>query len=182
MGAWGFMLLVLLIGCQKSNDVSFVSAEKPDSSRVMPSHEIENFSVTETKNGQRRYVANAKFAAIYKENSEVITVEITVNFYDENQVPYTTLTADSGYIDEKTKDMRAVGHVVVVTKDNARLETESLQWQHATSLIISDDFVKITRGRDVLTGIGLKSDMRLEKFEIKKDMKAYVIDVDEDKL
>ncbi|OQY29932.1 MAG: LPS export ABC transporter periplasmic protein LptC [Candidatus Cloacimonetes bacterium 4572_55] len=145
----------------------------------LPDQEIEKFTVIETKLGKRKYKAVAEHAKIFKDRGETVASQLEVVFYDQEGIPFSTLTSDSGLISEKTKNMRAAGNVVVVNRDSARLESEELKWDHGKEKIISDKFVKITRGRDTLTGIGLETDPQLKEIEIKKDVNAYLIDVDE---
>ena len=56
------------------------------------------------------------------------------------------------------------------------LETDSLLWLNARDKIISNCFVKLTRGNDVWTGIGLECDQDLSSVVIKKDVQAEIID------
>ncbi len=174
-------LILFIASCDQSTRQSNVSGSDSTADIVIsPDREIENFSIIQTRRGRKKYVANAIYAAIFKDSNQIVATTVEVDFYDDEGLPFSTLTADSGYIDEKTKDMRAVGNVVVVNRDSARLESEELKWDHKREKIVSDQFVKIIRGRDVLTGIGLESDAQIESVEIKKDVKAFVIDVDDD--
>jgi len=56
------------------------------------------------------------------------------------------------------------------------LETESLVWVNQLNEIHSENFVTFTRGRDVLTGYGLRGDPELRNVEIQRDVKAYLRD------
>jgi len=71
--------------------------------------------------------------------------------------------------------MVAQGHVLVVSKDGAKLETNLLRWDNARQKIMSDDSVRITRGKTVMTGIGLESDPSLEHVVIKEKFKAHAV-------
>jgi LPS export ABC transporter protein LptC len=68
----------------------------------------------------------------------------------------------------------ATGHVVVVTVEGNRLETEELYWDRKNAKVSSDVFVRLTRGEDVITGIGFESDPNLERYEIRKNVQASV--------
>jgi LPS export ABC transporter protein LptC len=74
--------------------------------------------------------------------------------------------------------MLAYGNVVAVTFKGEVLETDSLRYLNEADKIVSDSFVKLTRGRDVVTGIGLECDHTLESVDIKKDVHAIVIEED----
>jgi len=65
----------------------------------------------------------------------------------------------------------------VVENDTAKLETHSLRWDPNTRLITTEDFVKFRRGKDVLTGYGMRADNRLENVKILRDVKGEFIDV-----
>ncbi len=84
------------------------------------------------------------------------------------------LTSDSGRVDSQKGSLVALGRVVVVTREGARLETEELTWDRKTARVSSEQFVRLIRGRDVLTGIGFRSDPNLVSYEILKDVKASV--------
>ncbi len=68
---------------------------------------------------------------------------------------------------------------VVVENDTARLDTQSLRWNPDTRQITTDDFVKLRRGKDVLTGYGMKADNRLQNVQILRDVKGEFTDVPE---
>lgn len=181
-----FILTILLtfslaLACDLSEKKADPASSNVDSLRVLPTQEIEDFTIVETKGGDRIYEAEAAYAAIYKDKSEILTTDVHVIFYGE-EGGFSTLTADSAFIDEESKDMRAVGDVVVVTEDGVKLESEELIWKHRQERITSDHFVRLTRGRDVLTGIGLVTDAALQKAEILKDMKMEVRDMEPEDL
>lgn len=171
-----FGLLLLITGCGVETEKS-AEPEIVSTSIKLPSQEIQNFTLTETKNGRKKYTANAEYAAVYKDDNEVHTITLEVLFFGNND-SRSILTADSAYINEKTRSMKAIGHVVVISGDSTRLETDELTWDNKSEKIHTDKFVKVRRGRDVLTGIGIITDPHLRHLEIKKDMKAYVEDVD----
>ncbi len=161
--------LTLSAGCPQP-----ASKQTSPSVTSSPDQEIEHFTVVETKNGRRKYEAFAERVAIYKATSQVLASDLHVKFFSSSDETFSTLTADSGFIDDRTKDMRALGHVVVVTQDSTRLESQELVWEHQQEKIRADGFVKITRRQDILTGIGLETDPQLKNIEIKKDMRATV--------
>jgi hypothetical protein len=66
--------------------------------------------------------------------------------------------------------------VVVTSREGYRLETESLVWIDALEEIHTEDFVRFTKGNDVLTGFGFRSEPELRNVEILRDVKAYLVD------
>ncbi|MGB3092854.1 MAG: LPS export ABC transporter periplasmic protein LptC, partial [Candidatus Zixiibacteriota bacterium] len=70
--------------------------------------------------------------------------------------------------------VEALGNVVVTTQQGVKLTTESLRWDPQTARIVTDDFVTITKGQDVITGYGLEADQELKHFVIKKKVKGEI--------
>jgi hypothetical protein len=66
--------------------------------------------------------------------------------------------------------------VVVVTEDGRRLETQELYYDNERGLIHNDVFDRLTRGDDVVTGVGLEATPDLEYIEIKQRVQAEVGD------
>lgn len=91
---------------------------------------------------------------------------LDINMFDTTGKLISSLVSDSGLIRESTEDLHAYGHVVVVTEDSAKLETDSLYFDPETNLIHTDLFVKITRSGDTLTGYGLEADRQLNGLKI----------------
>ncbi|MCX5800530.1 MAG: LPS export ABC transporter periplasmic protein LptC [Candidatus Eisenbacteria bacterium] len=164
-------ICVSVAGCEKhsSSSPEKTPAETPD-------QEVGNFSLTESLEGTKKWTLWAEWAAIYNEKAKVHARNVRIDFFEEDGTKFSELKADSGIIDQKTNDMEARGNVFVKTEDGITLETQSLSWLNLAQKILSDDFVKITQGRDVLTGFGLVSDPSLNEFEIKKNVQAFVID------
>jgi len=162
-----------LVGCDSR------SGSKPVGGNFeVPDQEVGNFSLTESIEGKRKWTLLAEWAAIYNEKAKVQARNVRIDFFGEGGDKFSELTADSGIIYQRTNDMEAIGSVIVTTEDGITLETQSLKWLNASQKIVSDDFVKITQGRDVLTGVGLVSDPSLNEFEIKSQVQAFVIDAE----
>jgi LPS export ABC transporter protein LptC len=141
-----------------------------------PDQEVGNFSLTESIEGTKKWTLWAEWAAIYNEKAKVHARNVRIDFFEEDGTKFSELKADSGIINQKTNDMEAAGNVLVRTEDGITLETQSLSWLNLAQKIVSEDFVKITQGNDVLTGYGLVSDPSLNEFEIKRNIQAFVID------
>jgi hypothetical protein len=64
----------------------------------------------------------------------------------------------------------------VTTIEGYTLETESLVMIRELGEIHSEDFVKVTKGNDVLTGYGFQGYPELKNVDIKRDVRAYLRD------
>ncbi|MBU8921936.1 MAG: LPS export ABC transporter periplasmic protein LptC, partial [Bacteroidales bacterium] len=72
--------------------------------------------------------------------------------------------------------LTALGNVVVTSREGYVLETESLVWLNIVEQIHTEDFVKVTRGADILTGYGFQGYPELKNIDIKRDVRAYLKD------
>jgi LPS export ABC transporter protein LptC len=116
-------------------------------------------------------ILRAKIASIF--NNPPITIlrgGLSVEFLSkESKKRLSLLTADSAVVDEKTKNMTAFGHVVVVSDSSqSRLETEVLNWDNARQKVYSKEFVRITSPLESVTGVGFESDIYLHNYVIYK--------------
>ncbi|UCG53117.1 MAG: LPS export ABC transporter periplasmic protein LptC, partial [Candidatus Latescibacterota bacterium] len=112
----------------------------------------------------------------YKEEKLIVLEQPTIEFYDKEGAISTKLVSDAGEYYEDKRDMLAYGNVVVESVDGDVLETDSLLWDNSRNKILSNCFVRLTRGRDVITGYGMECDQDLNSVDIKRDVKATVVD------
>ena len=107
--------------------------------------------------------------------------KIEIDFYDSEENHTSLLTAEFGEINERTKNLKATGNVVVVSDSGETLYTEELFWNNKEQKIISKVDVMITTGTDTLYGIGFESDMGLDNWTIKepKGRTSRLVEIDE---
>ncbi len=89
-------------------------------------------------------------------------------FMDENLQPSSTLKADSGYVVQKTNDLKAMGNIVVESSDSVTLWAEELNWSEEKQKIFTDKEVKYTKDNETCMGRGLESDPELKHIIIKE--------------
>jgi len=146
----------------------------------IPESELHNSTMVFTVKGIRNTIVKTSYIAKYSEKKESFGRDIRADFFDENGIHTSDMVADSGWFDEKNQKMEVMGNVVVVNEDGTKLETESLRWDPNIDKIVTDDFVKITRGEDILTGYGLRTNQKMSNIQILRDVKGVVKDVPED--
>ncbi|MBD3348202.1 MAG: LPS export ABC transporter periplasmic protein LptC [Candidatus Eisenbacteria bacterium] len=158
-----------LSGCQSGEP----AGESGDGT-VLPDQEIDGFTLTQTREGQKVWVLTADHALVFEEAGRVEMTSFRVDFFSEEGEVRSTLTAREGLLKQRSNDMEAFGNVVVVSDDGTRLTTERLTWNERTGKIESDEFVRVVQGRDEFTGVGLEADPDLENIRVESDFKAYV--------
>jgi len=149
--------------------------EKTASEKI-PDSILESATIILTTEGKKEAVIFADTLISYEEEDSTIAKEVKVDFYDENGGYRSTLTSDEGLVRQKRKEFTVWGSVVV-ENDTAKLETQSLRWDPNTRLITTEDFVRFRRGKDILTGYGMRADNRLENVKILRDVKGEFTDV-----
>jgi len=153
------LLLGFLAGCHPSGPAETGTSTPP------PRPEVQKVQMEETRWGKRAWTLEAR--RVEFRNDTTVLYHLTLHFYDEHEEPTSVLTADSGYLYERTRDMVAFGHVEVLTlEDSTRLLTRSLAWDHQRERIYTFDSVTVYRGTEVLTGVGLISDPALKRIRI----------------
>jgi LPS export ABC transporter protein LptC len=142
----------------------------------LPEEIVSDFTTEETDSGRIRWRLSAPEARRFAERKVFVMDEPRIQFFDEDGHLQTTLTSRSGEYLLDSHDMVAYGDVVVVSVEGDVLETDSLRYVNQTDRIVSDSFVKLTRGNDVVTGYGLECDHELGSVDIKRDVKARIVD------
>ena len=162
---------LLLAACSEepAEDITFKKSRTAD-------EVFSHFITQESDSGLVRWVLTAPRASRFKEEKLLVLDNPSIEFYDEHGAVRTTLVAESGEYYEDKRNMLAFGNVVVNSVDGDVLETDSLLWSDTEKKILSDSFVKLTRGGDVITGYGLECDEDLGSVNIKRNVKATVID------
>ena len=164
-------LAAAAVSCQGRNEDkgSIATADVPD-------QEFSDFTTLESDSALVRWALKSPVARVYNARKLLVTDDPRIEFFDEFGQLASILTSDKGEFNQVTHDLTALGHVVVTSVEGYVLETETLVWVEKLGEIHSEDFVKFTRGADILTGYGLRGDPGLRDVEIKRNVKAYLRD------
>jgi LPS export ABC transporter protein LptC len=163
------LALLSACGCGQRHAV-----EPTGSSGVLPDQEVSDFVLTETDQGNPQWTLYANYAATYSTRSTITARGVRVDFFDEKGKQSSELTAREGDINQLTRDMTARGNVVLQNVDGTRMTTEHLKFLNQAQKIVTDDFVRVQRSSDELTGVGFESDPQLKHFEFKTKVNATV--------
>lgn len=116
-------------------------------------------------------ILKAKRARVYfKSNLTFLDSAVDVEFMSKNsnkRMSY--LTCDSARIDDNTKDMIAMGNVIVISdSSNIKLVTTILEWSNIRQKIYSNEYVEITTASEFIRGYGFESNPDLSNYRIFK--------------
>ena len=173
--AAAFVTAMLSIGCE--TDVGGRASDWPD---TLPDEIIGMFSTEETDSGKVKWKLTAPLGRRFIKEQAFYMDSPVIEFYDDFGALQSTLVSKKGKYSQLTGDMLAYGDVVVTTVDGDRLETDSLRYFNELDKIVSDCFVRLKRGNDLITGVGLECDHNLSSVDIKKDFEATIIGDDKD--
>ena len=164
-------LLAALSGCSQRRPVG-----PSGSTGELPDLEINDFALTETDAGKPEWKLYARYAAEYSARNTYLARDLKVDFFDDQGVRSSVLTAREGDINGRSRDMTARGNVVLVATEGTRLASEELKFlNHDQKIVVPDDqLVTVQRGSDVLTGYGFESDPDLKHYEFKRRVQATV--------
>ena len=169
-------ILLVIFACTKEEPKS------PELSLDLPDQVMENTTITFTEEGVKSAVVSAEYVAVYEKLDLKKAKGVRVDFYDREGNHTSVLVADSGLIQERKQNVEALGDVVVTTAEGIKLETQSLGWNPQKRKIVTNDFVKITKKTDVVTGYGLEADEELKHFVIKRSVKGKITEIPEEGL
>jgi LPS export ABC transporter protein LptC len=168
------LMAVMALAACDGKDTQEAAVRDPS----VPDETVTDFATQESDSGRVQWTLKAPRADRFNARNVFVMDDPRIEFYDKLGNLQTTLTADKGEYLLDSHDMLAYGNVVAVSFKGEVLETDSLLYLNEADKIVSDSFVKLTRGNDVVTGIGLECDHTLDSVVIKKDVHAVVKEED----
>ncbi len=162
-------LTLWIVGCGKQRAIGPAGG-----GGVLPDQEVSEFVLTETDQGTPLWTLYARYAATYSSRNTITARSIRVDFFDAQGKQTSELTAREGEINQLSRNMTARGHVVLQSTEGTRMSTEQLKFLNREQRVVSDDFVRVQRAGDELTGYGFESDPELRHFEFKRRVTATV--------
>jgi len=158
-----FAALMMFYGCTDEDSTGELR-KKPQSLAS-----AENVRVKFTENG----ILQAILYANILEDREKLTWawHIRVEFFtDTNTIPDGGMVADSGFVREgrgiNKREVQVFGNVELTAPDGTELYSDSLRWNPRTQEIESGSKVKVIRSKEIIHGVGFKSDMGFEHIRI----------------
>jgi LPS export ABC transporter protein LptC len=165
------LVTIALLACGPEEE-----AGDPSAGDDLPDEIITGFVTEESDSGYTQWRLSAPVARRFNQKKVFLMESPTIQFFDENGQLKTTLVSENGEYSQETHDMFVYGNVVGTSLDGDVLETDTLRYLNVEDKIVSDSFVRLTRGGSVMTGWGLEADNRLSSVDIKRDVKASLVD------
>ncbi|MFQ5582804.1 MAG: LPS export ABC transporter periplasmic protein LptC [Calditrichia bacterium] len=165
---WLITILLLLAGAFSCSSPQEEPGAANTERKNLPDQESWNSTVVITRESRLVAEIKAGYIATYNKKQETVLGDsIHVDFYNREGVHNSVLTADSGIVYNKSNNLLATGHVVVVSDSGIVLKTEILRWDNKRQKIISDVPVVFATETDTLMGETFISDPDLKNYEIR---------------
>lgn len=155
----------MVVACSQRNE----QPRMADSTQAMPTHVAYGITVHFTDSSATKAQLRGDVARIFEDRMETtLSGNVVVEFFSiRTGKRAATLRADSAWIDDRTKNMVAIGNVVVVADSTrTRLSTPRLFWDSASERVSSTDRVSIVSPRETIDGVGFESDQALSSYKI----------------
>lgn len=136
----------------------------------LPDAESWNATITLTSEGAKRAVIRSGHLEKYQQRQYILLDQtVDADFYNNKEIYTSNLKSDVAEIDEAKDFLIAIGNVIVISDSGVTLFTDTLSWNNVEEQIFTDDSVIfITDQSDTLYGVGFKSDLELNNWEILK--------------
>ncbi len=155
--------LLVIAGCEEKVKPTIVPVETSE----LPSQESWKSTVVFSDSGRRSAILWAGHIVAYaQQRITLLGDSVHVDFFNEDGVHTSLLTARRGKVNDVTHDLEVYEHVVVVSDSGTTLRTERLFWDNTTHKIHTDAFVDIQSPREHIMGHGMESDQGLKQYRI----------------
>ena len=162
---------LLLTACSSTEQSSQTSANpdtlRPDSDMLGATIYMYDRSIVTAE-------INAERVRKFESLDSTMGYKLHINLFNDQGEVISRVVGDSGLIRESTEDLHIYGNVVVINDNDSRLETDSLYFDPETDSIYTDEFVRISRPGDTLTGWGLQADRQLRGLRILRQVSGTI--------
>lgn len=168
---------ILLTACE--NNLEQIQAFS--SPEELPVMEATNFETLFTDSGEVRFLIKApKLYQFDMQGTSFVEFPDGIQLikYDADQNIISSITADYAKNFEKEQKWEAKNNVVATNAQGDTLKTEHLIWEEKTEKIYTEEFVRIIRSDQIITGIGFQSDQSMQNWRIKNPKGTIYIEVD----
>lgn len=168
---------ILFYACESNNIAEIQTFSSPQD---LPIQEAINFETTYTDSGQIRFTLKTpKLLRFENDGDDFVEFPVGMELfkYDSKKQIVSSIRADYAKQFVKDKRWEAKNNVVVTNIRGDSLKTEHLIWDEKNEEIHTEEFVKIIREDQIITGIGLVSDQDMLNWKIKNPKGVIYVSV-----
>jgi LPS export ABC transporter protein LptC len=159
------IIWLFIYGCKKEKVEPTINVQL--TAEQIPDQESWNATIFCTDSGRTRAILNAGHLKVFSKKKEtLLDSNIRVDFYNNEEIHTTTLTAIKGRVDEKTNNLYAIDSVVAVNDSGIVITSDEMIWRNKDRKIVSDKYVTIVSPKEKIEGYGFESDQNLRNYII----------------
>jgi LPS export ABC transporter protein LptC len=159
------IIWLFIYGCKKEKVEPTINVQL--TAEQIPDQESWNSTIFFTDSGRTRAILNAGHLKVFSKKKEtLLDSNIRVDFYNNEEIHTTTLTAIKGRVDEKTNNLYAIDSVVAVNDSGIVITSDEMIWRNKDRKIVSDKYVTIVSPKEKIEGYGFESDQNLRNYII----------------
>jgi LPS export ABC transporter protein LptC len=160
------ILIIFINSCEEKLKPNIVADTR---TTEVPTQESWNSTITISDSGRVTAVVKTGHVSFFNNKAEYILEEgVQVDFFNKHGQHSSVLTSERAIIDDRTKNMEALGNVKVVSDSGTIVKTEKMKWLNDLRKITGDQFVTITSPKETIQGYGFESDQNLKDYTIKR--------------
>ncbi|MCH7773775.1 MAG: LPS export ABC transporter periplasmic protein LptC [Bacteroidetes bacterium] len=159
------IIWLFIYGCTREKVEPTVNVQL--TAEEIPDQESWNSTIFFTDSGRTRAILNAGHLKVFSKNREtLLDSNIRIDFYNNEEIHTTTLTAKRGRVDELTNNLYAIDSVVAVNDSGIVISSDEMMWRNKDRKIVSDKYVTIVSPNEIIEGYGFESDQNLRNYII----------------
>jgi LPS export ABC transporter protein LptC len=159
------IIWLFIYGCTREKVEPTVNVQL--TAEEIPDQESWNSTIFFTDSGRTRAILIAGHLKVFSKNREtLLDSNIRIDFYNNEEIHTTTLTAKRGRVDEKTNNLYAIDSVVAVNDSGIVITSDEMMWRNKDRKIVSDKYVTIVSPNEIIEGYGFESDQNLRNYII----------------
>ena len=112
----------------------------------------------------------------YSDRDSAWAYDLLIDFFDEAGVHTSVLRADSALVRERQRGLEVFGNVHITADKGTKLKSGHLAWDDSRRIIHTEDYVVITRNKDVMAGYGFESDPELTRIKLRRQVTGSMTD------
>ena len=157
------VFIIILAGCS----IKLKSGKKVEG--AVPDFIMGDFQYTSySQSGKREWVLKSSEAKMFDSSSEIYLFNMTMTFYNPNNMIQSFLSSDEGYVNKKTKNVSASGNVKIFSENGAVLLCKKVYWDNTRKIFYSETNEQVTleQGNTIIKGYKMKADSGLKQVQI----------------
>lgn len=135
--------------------------------------DIDGMHVVQNAEGVKQWELWADSARVYRGKDVTVLKNLRLRFYP-NDGETADVSARQGTMENKSRNMRISGDVVILASDGVSLKTDALRFRPGEKRIASDSRVLIEGARFRLSGTGLRGRTDLGRYELREKVSATI--------